>query len=437
MRESIYSRVLEIIDDAIERVSEGVDFFTVRSLFYAVRLIYLTSFPNVKFYKQYNSFTQDFLPKYEKTYGRIEGLVREPRGNIASVDEWAKRESKQIMTGLYLQGVEEGIDYDLVGCGNKIIAVEKAGLWRAMVENRFDLKLDAILMNTGGFSTEAGREVLVEAHQTGLPVCILHDYDINGVLIYTTLTKPTQRRDSYVPNVIDLGLNWEVVSDLIERGDIIPEPVPTLRKQDQAKLEGLVDRGRISYEEYDFLRENRVELNALTPFELMNWLEKVLEEKRLWKTIPNQEELDDHLLDVIDGNFEDLREQIEERIFSQIWRELRLSELGSLLYAFRQLIESELKHKIETRWGEAIYDGYDLNKFVGRLREDMFQFWRRLADKVGGEISSSQMDSVAEQFSQERDEISEEVKDEEVISNYMKDFIEEVNNWISENGNET
>jgi len=52
-------------------------------------------------------------------------------------------------------------------------------------------------------------------------------------------------------------------------------------------------RGEISEEEYGFLKQYRVELNALTPEQLLSWLEETLKEMGLGKTIPTQEELEE------------------------------------------------------------------------------------------------------------------------------------------------
>jgi len=394
--------VEEIMPRAVARVSAGVQAFTMRNLFYAVREIYLTSFPDQPFYKEYNSFTQDFLTKYEKQYGRIEGMVREPRGSYASVDEDANRHTEQIMTGTSL----------VFGCGNKIIAVEKAGLWRAMVENRFDIKLDAILVSTQGFSTEAGREVLYEAYSTGLPVIIVHDFDINGVLIHRTLQEPTQRRDTYIPDVLDLGLNWEWVQKLQASGEITPEPVGRLSKQDNSKLEGLLERGEIDYDAYDFLRELRVELNALTPLRLMEFLETRLDELDLWKTTPSQEQLDNRVKNVTEDELSSTRVNLAESFEAELFKAMGLEGIYEKILDLRYNVEGYVREKLRDLLNDDDFDPelMDVDDFIARLRREPYQFWTRLANKVGEEKAEEVKEAYEDAIEDAKERIFDEIR---------------------------
>jgi hypothetical protein len=275
-----------ILPEAIDLASSGGKYkFTARTLFYKARELCLKRFG--VFYSGktekivYSSFTQDFLTMYERKIGKIDLMVREPRGFYVSPG--LDKDEDMVLT-----------DYIKVGHGNKIIVVEKAGIYEVMKQNKFHKRLDATIVCTKGFTTEAGRQALINICEESpeIPILILHDYDVNGILIEETLKRPTKRRDIYVPaeRIIDLGLNWEVVKKF--GLDKYPEPVK-LKKQDLGKLEGMFRRGEISEEEYGFLKQYRVELNALTPEQLLSWLEETLKEMGLGKTIPTQEELEE------------------------------------------------------------------------------------------------------------------------------------------------
>lgn len=82
----IANQIREVMPEAIERATDGGDMtMDVRSLYYAVRDIFLKRHhPEKSFYKEYDSFSQDFLPKYERETGGIGNLVRAPRGSIAT-----------------------------------------------------------------------------------------------------------------------------------------------------------------------------------------------------------------------------------------------------------------------------------------------------------------------------------------------------------------
>ena len=245
-----------ILPEAIALVSDGGKMiFSMRSLFYAVRQIFLTRFyvcskcggelkyvgtrtdpdlfqcqsckavlnseelqpkyPKATLY-EYNTFTQDFLRSYEKRFGKIKKMFREERGEFTYPTERGESHSNKV-------GGKSEIVF-LRGIGNKIILVEKSGTYANLVENRFDLRLDTMILTTLGFSIEKARELLEQAEKE-ITICVLHDFDINGLLIKETLTKPTKRLDVFIEKSIDLGLNWDIVSRLMEEKALIPEPV--------------------------------------------------------------------------------------------------------------------------------------------------------------------------------------------------------------------
>lgn len=447
--------ILTVLEESIKRVSEGTKAFTIRNLYYVVQELFVKKYEDEDFYKQYSSFTQDFMTWYEKKHGPIPNMIREPRGSYVSPsDDPQYSFEKQIMTGTIL----------LRGVGNKIVVVEKAGLWRVFKENRFDIKLDCIFMNTAGFTTDAGRKLLKEAEETGLTVCILRDYDINGILIHTTLTKPTKRRDTYVKNVIDLGLNWEIIKKLMEERGLTPEP-KNLTYNDIAKLEGLLDRKEVSEEEYKFLlgektplydvwktwrartshkgkspvkpkdilaKGNRIELNQLTPLELMNWLEERLEELELWKTLPSQEKLDETLKKKIDEDLAELKSSIKNDLKEKLLEETHVEEIFNLYYEMSDLIGEVVKKKVDELWEEASYPGMTVEDFEKKLREDMMQFWTRLAETLGGEMAGEQREPIDEKFEEEKEDLIEKAQDKEEVKDGIKTLIEGLKKWIVE-----
>ncbi len=84
-KSSISAKIRDLMPEAIVAVSEGNMRFTIRQLFYKVRELYLKRYPNEPFFgdnakrseQGYDTFTQDFIPSYEKKYGKIEGMIRE------------------------------------------------------------------------------------------------------------------------------------------------------------------------------------------------------------------------------------------------------------------------------------------------------------------------------------------------------------------------
>lgn len=363
---SIGSRVVTVLEAAIEQVSSGEMAFTVRNLFYAVRELHSKIFPGCDFYKKYDSFAQDFLRGYEKVHGKISGLTRMGRGQYASPQEEGKT---------YEWNIEPGMRF-VSGCANKVLIVEKEGLYAMMKANRFDIRLDTILAYTSGFTTEAGRDMLIKAQSWGLDVCVLHDYDVAGLQIYDTLTKPTKRLDTYLvgSQLYDLGLNWEVITEIRESRDMTPEPVH-LNKAHVTSLGNMLDEGLISGSEYDLLRDGRIELNQLTPKELLEWLEERLDGLGLWKTIPEQCDLDDSLNGHIDDQ---LKEDAGSRASDLDWAILKafgVEDVYSRLLELSTALRGKSKKEVLSLIENLDFPEMTVAKLEGMLREDPVRYW--------------------------------------------------------------
>ncbi len=388
---SIGSRVVTVLKAAIQQVSSGEMKFSVRNLFYAVRELHDKKFPGCRFYKTYDGFSQDFLRGYEKRHGKISGLTRMARGKYATPQEDG---------GTYEFDIKPGMRF-VRGCSNKVLIVEKAGLYGMMMENRFDIRLDVVLAYTQGFTTEAGRNMLIDAQSRGLDVCVLHDYDVAGLLIYSTLLKPTKRLDTYLERegVYDLGLNWEVITEIREDRDMTPESV-VLNKSHTTALGNMLDEGLISGEEYDLLREGRIELNQLTPLELLEWLEKRLEALGLWKTIPEQDVLDERL----EGHIDDaLKSDVSSRAFDLDWSLLRVFGVDKI---FKSLLDLNTalgdlsKDEVRDIINELYVPGLEVSEIEADLREDPMRFWVvAMEDRAGSMIAelNSELDTTLQE----------------------------------------
>ncbi|MBA7676553.1 hypothetical protein ES703_84795 [subsurface metagenome] len=410
----IKDRVEPLIPRAVVAISEGGTMrFTVRNLFYKVREFFLTEnfvcptcgsqvslleFPDtfacsnghtvsgdelrplvkgLRFYL-YNSFAQDFLTGYQKASGKIGGLLNEERGKLA-FPEFDRNYDEY-------ESFEHGIDTEAIdrfepGVGNKVIMVEKMGLFHMMRANDFDRRLDAILICTEGFSTEAARLIMVGAAALGLPICILHDYDINGLLIHDTLLEPTKRRDSFIEGTTyNLGFTYEQLKVLMKR----PEPVE-LKKGDKGKLKGLLTDAKISSEEYEFLLKYRVELNALTPLELLRWLEAELEQRDLWKTIPDEVQLREEAESQMRAELRDYRVGLASDVAVSILEELGLDRARELIDGIESYAQDRAMEEIGWPYVES---EASVDELVKRLKERPFNYWKHTARVMGLEESA-------------------------------------------------
>ncbi len=420
---SIGSRVVRVLDAAIQQVSSGGMAFTVRNLFYGVRELHAKNFPGCKFYKTYDGFSQDFLRGYEKRHGKIPGLTRMGRGKYLYPEEQGTRREGDIKPGMYFSE----------GCANKVIIVEKEGLYTMMKANKFDVRLDTVLAFTSGFTTEAGRNMLIEAQSRGLDVCVLHDYDIAGLLIYSTLMKPTKRLDTYLRQrgLHDLGLNWEVITEIREIRDMTPEPV-YLNKSHVTALGNMLDEGEITGEEYDLLREGRIELNQLTPLELLEWLEKRLESLDLWKTIPEQDTLDERL----EGHIDDaLKSDVSTRAFDLDWSILKVFGVDKVFQALLDLstaLGNLSKDEVREIINELDMPGLEVSEVEADLRDDPMRFWVVAMENRASAMIATLNEELDTTLQEPSEDMMERIREGESVKSALTEAEAALEAWSAE-----
>jgi hypothetical protein len=176
---------------------------------------------------------------------------------------------------------------DVVGPSGNIAAVlycEKEGfgpLFRAVnLADRYDL----MIVSSKGVSVTAARKLIDEVcGDTGLPLFVLHDFDVAGFLIAATLQRDTRRfQFSNTVEVVDLGLRINDVEGL-ER-----EPAAATKTNADALRKQLAENGATN-PEIDILLSERVELNAVTSNALIETIETKLKAYGLKKVIPDED----------------------------------------------------------------------------------------------------------------------------------------------------
>jgi len=270
---------------------------TARQIFYVARplLEERTGKP-----LKYPYFSQTLLPNYVNEHGRDwdvvyddRGHFREPHtGRIIGLGTLGVRDYLKKVRPLRLDGANfnpASIEtYGPNGCYGAVLYVEKEGFMPLFERVRLAQRYDLAIMSSKGMSVTAARELVNRiCSSKRIPLLTLHDFDGPGIIIKDTLENDT-RRFSYTntPNVIDLGLSYDDIDDLQ------PEPFACNISSDRLKQAGL------SYDAIDFLMEQRVELNAMTSRQLVDFVERKLNEHGITKVIPDADMLGPHLSDV-------------------------------------------------------------------------------------------------------------------------------------------
>jgi hypothetical protein len=253
-------------------------------------------------------FTQVLLPEYIREYPDVTAtwdVVYDARGHL-----WEPHTGEQIGLGTlevrdYLQNSgmspDLGIEPPHLSNGfptrgprnryNAVLYIEKEGFLPLLERARFAERYDLAIMSSKGMGTTAAR-TLIERLSKAAVIFVLHDFDKAGFSILGTLTRNTRRYQySKTPQVVDLGLRladvekWELEAENVDhRYDARPNLMLNGATAEEIKVLCPHD-WRTSYGQ-------RVELNAFTSDEFVEWLDSKLVERGAKKVIPDQQTLE-------------------------------------------------------------------------------------------------------------------------------------------------
>jgi hypothetical protein len=189
----------------------------------------------------------------------------------------------------------------------------------------------------------------------GLTFFCVHDADAYGTTIYQTLQGATSARDGRRVQVINLGL----------------EPQEALQMGLPVEKVGLPKKGKRGVAAYvpkewaDWLQTQRVELNAMTTPQFIEWLDRKLE-GYTWKVVPPDEVLSDRLK-------EEVRKKAKEAITARILKEEDLD--GQVKARCEELTKDREKTEVTLR-----------DRVLSELEVNDSQLWARPVERVADEL---------------------------------------------------
>ena len=264
--------VFAVIPEAVELQRGGTDLpFSAHSLFYKIRPLFLRLLPGETLTSSYCE--QTLIPAYEREYGPIAGMYREPRGELHEPHDPDGRRTVPLGTREVSAYVPPDWTYD------KILVVEKAGLWPVLDGARIADRYDIAVISSEGFAAEACRTLLADLHGRDITIFVLHDADHSGYNIARTLGEETVRMPGHHVDVIDLGLDvddaitMEMEPETYTRDKALPARI--LPHLSAAALEWFTGQ-ECSWDAYGRPRQwecRRVELNAFTSPGLIAYIE--------------------------------------------------------------------------------------------------------------------------------------------------------------------
>lgn len=330
-RVTITDAAFEIMEDAYLKASDdGRLPALARQIMYAARPTILEKTGEAELDSQY--FTQRLLPDYMKQHDCDDwNVAYDARGNFHEPHTKKKVPLGTIDVRQYLRDVRSGgggsgVSFDdsdrFPTCGptnryGAILFIEKEGFLPLLNEAKIAERFDIAIMSTKGLSVTAARKLIDRVcGEHGIPALVMHDLDKAGLSTVGTLQRDTRRYafQNFV-EVIDIGLRL----DDVEKYDLQTEPVTykgsPVKVRNNLKLNGATE------EEIDLLccqdecyktrsYGERVELNAFTSAQLIEWLESKLEEHGIKKVVPEQDVLESAYRRALE--IATIRRQIEE-----------------------------------------------------------------------------------------------------------------------------
>lgn len=236
----------------------------------------------------------------------------------------------------YLHGIgqlpEEGIDLRLPNAGRyptkgpknrygDILFIEKEGFMPLFEKVKLAERYDLAIMSTKGMSVTASRHLIDKlTGQHEIRVFVLHDFDKSGFSILGTLKHDTRRYEfENKVNVIDLGIRlddvnrYKLESENVHYGKSDPRPKLREHGATEAECKFLCEGWDSGY------HGRRVELNAFTSGDLIEWIEGKLKKHGVRKFVPAQEVLEAAYrraleINLLEGKLEEVREEIRDQV---------------------------------------------------------------------------------------------------------------------------
>jgi DNA topoisomerase VI subunit B len=264
---TLIDAVFAVMEQAWARATgDGRQPASARTLYYQARPLVQT-YTDDELTDSY--FTQTLLPKYQSEVRQLPNVYYEPRGALYEPH-----------TGTVVPlGTREVEDYRIPEWSyNKILFVEKKGLWPPLEAARLGERFDMAIAAGEGFATEAARRLLARAdHEHAMQLFVIHDADPSGYNIARTLAAETARMPEHHASVIDLGLRLEdglamgLGTEQFTRRKQLPRRVAAkLTERERASFVGkrvVAPNGKVSWV------CERIELNAMTSPQLIQFIE--------------------------------------------------------------------------------------------------------------------------------------------------------------------
>ena len=288
-KESIRDVAFELMESAYMKASSNGKYpANARQIYYAARPEILSRLEKDELGSQY--FTQTVLKDYleEKRPGwdvvwDARGHIMEPHtreviglGGLEVRDYINTFTSKSVDTKpLYKPEILLPTIGPIHRFSN-VLFIEKEGFNVLLDAVNIPERFDIAITSSKGMPVAALCDLLSKMKELKVTAYCLHDFDVSGFTILKTLEEGA-RGSHGSGSVIDLGFRLDDIQGLQS------EPVTP-----KGNIEWRLREAGATREEIEFLRSKRVELNAMTSEEFVNWLEAKLTKIGVKKYVPDE-----------------------------------------------------------------------------------------------------------------------------------------------------
>jgi hypothetical protein len=289
-RESIREIAGEVMEDAYLKASSNGKYpANARQIYYAARPEILSRIDKDSLNSQY--FTQTLLKDYLEEKRPGWDVVWDARGHISEphtdkVIGLGGLEVREYINSFTSESIETVPKFApeilLPTCGpihrfSNILFIEKEGFNPLFEAAKISEKFDIAIASTKGMPVAALSDLLSKMDDLNVMTYCLHDFDVSGFSILKTLEQGA-RGSQRSGRVVDLGFRFDDIQGLQS------EPV-----NHKGRIWIRLKEAGATEEEIKFLESQRVELNAMTSEEFINWLEAKLAKVGVKKYVPDED----------------------------------------------------------------------------------------------------------------------------------------------------
>jgi DNA topoisomerase VI subunit A len=295
--------VYEHMEEAYNKASSNGKYWAnARQIFYAIRPSVLAEATKDEFDSKYFMvLLKNYLEEREPNWR----VVWDARGHFTEPHTGKTIGCGGIDVMEYMKGWRSGIEIESIdvldqvvgtkGPANRygaVLFIEKEGFDQILEEAKIAERYDMAIISTKGNPVKAACDLLNKLQDT-VHIFILHDFDKSGFIIRKTLSEGCRMAEGC--EFIDLGLRLEDVKNLGLESEEVSDRSSAWKAKSKLAECGATE------EEISFLIEGkgtysgwsgkRVELNAMTTEEFLEFIEKKLKKHGVKKVIPNEEDL--------------------------------------------------------------------------------------------------------------------------------------------------